>query len=221
MHKGTFVGANAANRPEKILILGESHHISNDEDSSNRKPGVEASYNTEDVVLEYLENYNNCIGNERKTTLRFFENIVRAFGKDPEKCRTDFWNDVYFGNYINVLCGVRDSAATKTLREQGKREELNKQLFSFIEEHEIDVVFCFSRRVYEKLPAVEKSLCDIEEKGDKGDLHRVDKCVYGEGLRQSVSVSLSKPVTVYGLKHPSQGFSYRKYQNVLKSILNR
>ena len=32
MHKGIFVGSNAENRNERILILGESHHISKTDD---------------------------------------------------------------------------------------------------------------------------------------------------------------------------------------------
>lgn len=218
MHKGEFEGEKAAKQKKRILILGESHHISNDEDSPNREPGKEATYDTKEVVQEYLENYNNHTGDERKTTLRFFDNIVRAFGIDPDVGRTSFWDGVYFGNYIDVLCGVRDTAATRILKQDGKREELNKKLFSFIEEKEIDIVFCFSRKVYNKLPPLEKA--DYEEKGNLFDLHRIDKCTYCDGQREHVSISLSKPVTIYGLKHPSQGFSYRRYQDALKNLLS-
>lgn len=219
MHKGEFIGDHADKQNKRILILGESHHISSDQNSPNQTLGAEASYNTEDVVLEYLENYNNCTGSERKSSLRFFDNIVRAFGKNPEECRTDFWAHVYFGNYIDVLCGVGDSTAVKTLREPGMREKLNRKLFEFIDENKIDVVFCFSRRVYDKLPPLEKNLGDTEEKRDKSDSHRLDKCVYGKGQRDGISVSLSKPVVVYGLKHPSQGFSYSKYQDRIKKVV--
>lgn len=215
MHKGVFAGIYAANQPKRILIIGESHHISSDENSLNRTVGIEATYDTKDVVEEYLENYNTCTGKDRKKSYRFFDNIVWAFGIYPETCRTAFWNRVFFGNYIDVLCGIRDSAATKQLKDN--REKYNNQLFSFIEEHEIDVVFCFSRKVYNKLPPAE--CFDEEMLGDKTDTHRLDKCVYHPGPRKSVSVSLAKPVTVYGLKHPSQGFSYRRYQDKLKGLL--
>ena len=73
--------------------------------------------------------------------------------------------------------------------------------------------------MYDKLPPLEESLGDNEIKGDKSDSHRLDKCVYGAGGRATVSVPLSKSVTVYGLKHPSQGFRYRKYQCSLKKLI--
>lgn len=219
MHKGEYIGNHAAKQKKRILILGESHHISNNEDSPNREPGKVATYDTKEVVQEYLENYNNHAGEERKETLRFFDNIVRAFGIDPDVCRTNFWNGVYFGNYIDVLCGVRDSAATRILKLHGKREELNNKLFSFIEKNEIDIVFCFSRKAYNNLPPVEVG--DSEDKGNVFDSHRIDKCVYCKGQRNSVTVSLSKPVTIYGLKHPSQGFSYRRYQDKIAEIVQK
>ena len=38
MHKGVFVGSNAKNRNERILILGESHHISKTDDKNSVQP---------------------------------------------------------------------------------------------------------------------------------------------------------------------------------------
>ena len=109
----------------------------------------------------------------------------------------------------------------KLLKKPGKREAINKQLFEFINENEIDVVFCFSRKVYNKLPSLDEDLGDKETKGDENDSHRLNKCAYcaGAAQRKYVSVSLSRSVTVYGLKHPSQGFSYRKYQARLADIM--
>ena len=93
----------------------------------------------------------------------------------------------------------------------------------FIEENEIDIVFCFSRKVYDKLPSLDKKLGDDEIKGDTSNSHRLNKCVYNAGSaeRKYVSVPLSKTVAVYGLKHPSQGFSYRKYRVLLAEIIKK
>lgn len=210
MHDGVFEGEKAKDQLVKILILGESHYWGEDKKEEDKL--------TSKVVETYLKKYNSRIRSEKDCSYRFFDNIVQAFGIDPEN-RTDFWNRVWFGNYIDEPCGVRDSQATKVLKRSGKRDALNKQLFEFIEENKIDIVFCFSRKVYDKLPPLEESLGDNEIKGDKSDSHRLDKCVYGAGGRATVSVPLSKSVTVYGLKHPSQGFSYRKYQCSLKKLI--
>lgn len=216
MHKGEFVGSNTKNQSKRILILGESHHISSDENSPNREVGVEATYDTKDVLAEYFAD--PALENKH---LRFFRNIAKCFGifTSMSEEQDAFWNNVYFGNYIDVLCGVRDSTAAKLLKELGKREELNKQLFEFIDENKIDIIFCFSRKVYSKLPPLENG--DSEEKGESSDTHRLDKCVYCPGARAHIPVSLSKSVTIYGLKHPSQGFSYRRYQDLIAEIIKK
>lgn len=212
MHPGVFCGANATEQPKRILILGESHYWGEGKKEEDRL--------TSKVVGTYLSKYNSKIRTEKDRSYRFFDYIVQSFGIEP-KNRTEFWNRVWFGNYIDEPCGVRDSVATKLLRKPGKREELNKQLFEFINENKIDVVFCFSRKVYDKLPSLDKNPEDCETTIGENDSHRLNKCVYyaGAAQRKHVSVSLSKPVTVYGLKHPSQGFSYRKYQFRLADIM--
>ena len=212
MHHGVFEGQKAKDQKVGVLILGESHYWDEDKKEEDRL--------TSKVVNTYLKKYNSRIRSEKDRSYRFFDNIVQAFGIDPEK-RTDFWNQVYFGNYIDEPCGIRDARATKLLKKAGKREELNTQLFKFIEQNEIRIVFCSSRKVYDKLPSLDEKLGDQEVKGDENDSHRLNKCVYcaGAAQRKYVSISLSKPVTVYGLKHPSQGFSYRRYQEKLKDLL--
>lgn len=227
MHKGIFVGKDAENQPKRILILGESHHWSKEdwvlqpgetEEQAEERRRIKAeTYSTECVLKQYLDNYTRCAGGARDSAYRFFDQIVRAFKVDPEKERDAFWNKVYFGNYIDVLCGVRDSAAANFLRVPENRGRCNSKLFAYIEENKIDIVLCFSRKVYNKLPPLERG--DYEIKGNKLDSHRIDQCVYCSGERELVSVPLSKSVTVYGLKHPSQGFSYRRYQNKLNGLL--
>ena len=203
MHTGEFEGKQAKAQPVRVLILGESHYWSEDKSEEEKK--------TSKVMDTYLsETY----------SYRFFDNIVRSFGVAPEK-RKDFWEKVWFGNYIDEPCGIRDSQADNLLKQPGKREELNRQRFSFIEKNKIDVVFCFSRRVYDKLPPLEEALGDSEKKGEERDTHRLNVCIYEAGNREKVSVALSKKVVVYGLKLASQGFSYRRYREILKRNLKK
>lgn len=211
MHYGIFIGEKAKDQPVRILILGESHHVSTDPKvTTDKVAGVPATYTTASVVLEHLEK----LKNEKKGMHPFLTKIAQTFGAEDEET---FWRCVYFGNYIDVLCGIRDSIATNLLKITDKCEELNRQLFAFIEENEIDVVFCFSRRVYSALPQLEKQ--DSENEVDGADAHRLEKCIYNPGSRENVNIDLNKSVTFYGLRHTSQGFSYRKYQDRIKKVV--
>lgn len=209
MHHGVFEGKKAKDQLVKILILGESHYW-----SKNKK---EEDKLTSKVVETYLEQYNSPVRSKRDRAYRFFDYIVRTFGVDAELNRKDFWNKVYFGNYIDEPCGIRDSTATNLLKIPDKCVELNRQLFAFIEENEIDIVFCFSRRVYSALPQLEKQ--DSENTVDGVDAHRLEKCIYNPGSRENLDINLNKSVTFYGLRHTSQGFSYRKYQDRIKKVV--
>lgn len=221
MYRGEFTGKCANNQNVSILILGESHHWSDDDynklEEERRKK--EECYTTAEVVERYLENYNNNTGKNRDRAYRFFENIVRTFGVDPNENRTVFWNRVYFGNYIDQLCGVRDTTAKKLLNIEENRKRYNEQLFSFIRRTGIDIVFCFSRRAYDHLPTLEND--DREELGEKNNTHRLNKLIYCSGDRKTISEFLTKSVIIYGLRHPSQGYSYNKYQDIINVIRER
>lgn len=120
---------------------------------------------------------------------------------DTLEQRNDFWNRVYFGNYIDRLCGVRNDAAKKLLKFDENRKKYNEQRFSFIREKEIDIVFCFSRKVYNHLPALEND--DKDEADEEKDTHRLNKRTYCPGKRNQLSEFLIKPVVIYGLRHTS------------------
>lgn len=201
MYIGEFVGKVARGQLKKVLILGESHY------------GEVTS--TESVVHCYWENYAENTGRARERSYRFFDYIVRTFGQDPEQHREDFWNKVYFGNYVDVPCGVRDARAQNAITKNSK--QYNQSLFRFVKEEGIDCIFCFSRRVYQALPKLEGQ--DSTNLVDGTDAHRLEKCTYNPGQRENVNVMLDKPVTIFGLKHPSQGYSYRKYQDRVAQII--
>ena len=219
MHKKEFIGEKAIDQQKRVLILGESHHWSANDKCMTEEERFEKAqeYSTTKVVNDYLTNYNTCSGKERDQCYRFFDNIVNAFGINPETNREKFWEKVYFGNYIDELCGVGDSFAMQLLKMHGNREKYNEQLFSFIRNNDIDIVFCFSRRVYSKLPPLEGT--DIELSGGKGDLQRMDKCIYYPGERKQSCISLDKPVTVYGFHHPSRGFKYCECRNKIAAVI--
>lgn len=198
MTQGVWIGNDAI--PHGILILGESHY---DDEADAGKP---VPYTTADVVSNYLNGPSTKWG-------RFFTRIAESFGYDYNS-RKDFYDKVYFGNYIDKLCGKRgDSTASKIAAEY--RTEYNDQLFSFVNEHGIYYVLCFSKLVYWNLPGT----------GTDGHFEElsVGKIRYGKGWQNNkvgmgqykkdvtypnTSIPLNHDVMVYGIRHPSTQNGY-------------
>lgn len=205
MHRGVFKGAHLAEN-QNLLILGESHHHAVADDPS---------YTTEGVVKNYFNHPND-------RCYRFFDRIAGCFGFFPDE-RELFWNQVWFGNYVEESnCGIGDSRARKLVAKH--REKYNKDLFSFVNEHGIDMMFCFSRLVYNNLP----SRAAFEDAGTQYDVPKlhgkrdyISKFLYKPGTRPDCEVALKKQLLVYGFRHPSArgGFDATHYVDYLKSII--
>ena len=205
MHKGVFEGANLWQN-QKILILGESHH---------HREADDPEYTTERVVKNYFNNPSD-------KCYKFFDKIAVCFGFVPDD-REKFWNQVWFGNYVTESnCGVGDSKARKLIGEN--RGQYNKELFEFVNEHGIDLIFCFSRLVYDNLP----DGASFESGGIKHNVPKlhgkqdyIRQFVYQPGERPNGDVALHKPLTVYGFRHPSArgGFSVEHYAPFIKKLV--
>lgn len=206
MHKGVFKGNNLTKNCN-ILILGESHHHTKSNDPN---------YTTENVVKNYLHNPND-------RDYKFFDKIAACFGYSAEE-REIFWNKVWFGNYVDESdCGIRTNRA-KILVECNK-DKYNKELFEFINQNGIDIVFCFSRLVYQNLPR--RTLLEdksvrfyVDRTGGKKDW--IDKFIYKPGTRANDDLDLSKKLTIYGLRHPSArcGFCPEYYMDCLQKEIH-
>lgn len=222
MHKGEYVGCNA----KGILILGESHHISKVAGSPNKIAGKEATYDTADVVREYFAD-----PGIKNRNLRFFKKLADSFGTYTSICeeRTHLWDNIYFANYVDVLCGVGDDTAKKLIK--ANSSHYNHDLFEFINKHGIEVVFCFGISVYDHgLPGLRKDIqeeivnCWKRECGIIGGKRNyIRRCVYLPGIEHpGADVRLNKQLEVYGLRHPSAqgGYDATQYRNVLSDILS-
>lgn len=214
MHHGVFVGENAPYREKRILILGESHRIST-EDVLNKELGKPATYTTESVVNDYIS-----IGSRNKTSrsYRFFSNIANSFSfpTNTVEERKNFWERVYFGNYADVLGGVGDDFIKGYIFDN--RTMLNDSLFAFVNHMQIDLIFCFSKRVYKKLPSLSDGECESihEITSSRSDLK---KTVYMPNQEHANScVKLYKELTVYGLQHASSYFSSTAYKDYFSSL---
>lgn len=209
MHHGVFEGQKAKDQPVKYLILGESHHVSTDPKvMTDKVAGVPASYTTASVIQEHLD---------KKKTHDFLTKIAKTFGSEEDA----FWQSVYFGNYIDVLCGIGNSVAKNQIKDNDNRIKYNDQLFQFVNQHKIEKIFCFSILAYKSLP----SLSDDEEStreavGTRGN-RRVflRQCQYKARVQhEGTSIILEQNLRVYGISHPQAkgGYSPEIYANALK-----
>ncbi|MBQ8649112.1 MAG: hypothetical protein IJ470_03485 [Clostridia bacterium] len=194
-----------------------------EEQANERLKKKAASYKTEDIVKCYLESHKK--GNGRIPEYRFFDKIVCSFGIDPELQREEFWDKVYFGNYIDVLCGVKDNTAKNYVKNKENRIMLNNALFNFVNKNEIDIVVCFGRLVFNNLP----SLTDKSENNEpiKTGIYvgkakdYIGLCTYAPNIdHKKVDIQLKKPLLVYSLRHPSARGGYRveNYVDVLSKL---
>lgn len=197
MHHGIYQGCDAPKQAKRILILGESHH------DKDEKIGEPAHYKTKSIVEAYLKE------EKKERTHCFFHKIACSFGIDTTKAeeKKNFWDKVYFGNYIDVVCGVGDTAAQTTAK--AHQDEYNQELREFVLQEKIDVIFCFGvKAVYNYLPA--------QQGWDQNAIYPDGKIVVGQTLKngQRKNVYLragvyrekgyfQREVAVYGIPHPS------------------
>ncbi|SDB28536.1 hypothetical protein [Eubacterium oxidoreducens] len=189
MYPGAWIGKKA--NENGILILGESHYGETE--------------TTRGVIEFYLsENHKGS----RDEWMRFFDRISKSFGY--YEMSEEFWDKVFYGNYIEMPCGVGDNKADEAISEN--RRDYNNSLFSFVNENDINCIVCFSQKVYYAMPdLVGDEFCeeDIEigkSSGGRRNIARICYYLATDEKRKHCEVSLEKPLTVYQVKHPSRGF---------------
>lgn len=210
MHKGVYIGKEAKQLKDRVLILGESHHSSNENED----------YTTKDVI----ENY-RC---QESHNYVFFDKIVQSFGINEDNKDNRFilfWEKVYFGNYVDEYCGVKDSQAKNNIIKN--RVQYNDELFKFINDNNITKVFVFSRLVYNNLPSLSEENKSIENLTClnkeplmiNGKKDYISHCKYLPNTEHnSTNVKLKHEVIVYGMRHPSArgGYNAGNYSEYLK-----
>lgn len=203
MYDNVFIGENAHKQPKRILILGESHYKEDGEFDGTAS------------VVKYFA----IDSNGKKKDKKFYHYIMRTFGYEiTEESSKEFWNKVYCGNYVCELCDKGKDNPAQELVEKNKIE-YNDSLFNFINEHEIDIVLCFSRLVYNNLP--DSARGENAEKLFKHRTQYLNKYTYQPDCEhKNCTVELNKPLIVYGFKHPSKYYSYESYHRALKNEKN-
>lgn len=188
MYKGVWKG-KYADDGTRILILGESHYCSEGDSLDT----------TTSVIKRFLE----------KDDIPFFEKIVESLGYRADERETLF-DLVFFGNYIDELCGIGDAKAKEYARKDC--EKYNDELFSFVNENKIDVILSFSKLAYDHLPV---STCENKKRNLEGGTRKVignigqnnnvaEKYEYvANVVHNKCNIALNRDLVVYALRHPS------------------
>ena len=204
MYKGVWCPKDE-NLSPKILILGESHY------GDAGTQGQLSSGLTKDVIEYFLA------GKVKDNWKEFFYKIAMSFGykRDIDEV-AEFYNRVYFGNYVDVLCDTGAGNRAKEFIWQN-RIKYNNDLFDFCNVNEIDILICFSKAVYNAMPKFEligekEWEIEIGKLGKKERRNLANKTVYKKGIRDEFKVGLKKDLIVYGIRHPSSAGGYNTNQ---------
>ena len=202
MHAGVYIGERFNAQEHRLLILGESHH------GTEEEKGKEASYTSEGVVNAYLSAKRGTT--KMNSTWKFFTKIAHMFDSSFNCEQTiDFWEKVAFGNYIDVSCGVKDGFAQDYVEKASVKENLNKDLFQFVNENEIDCILCVSPLVFSCLPEIEQAKPVKEETYFMMMKYAPKNTIKGVCM-------LKKTLQVYCTNHPSSyGFKPSLYNDIL------
>ena len=208
MNHGVWVGNNIF-QENRTLILGESHY--GDENNTNDKIGEPVPYETREVIQEYLTN--RILGIAYEKWYRFFDLIAESFGYSPDSSE-EFYNKIWFGNYVPVLCGVKSgNRAAEYITKY--RLDYNNELFKYVNVYKINTIICFSKSVYWNLPSGFKDetaedfiLGFIGKRKNIVNIHKYR----GNVKHDACDIVLEMPLTVYGIKHPSSAGGYNADQ---------
>lgn len=218
MNHGEWIGSNI-HESNRMLILGESHY--GDENGTNESMGKPVPYTTEGVVRAYKEH--KIPGNSKARWDKFFDQMAACFGY-PKGKGGDFYDEVFFGNYVPILCGIaKENRAEHYMK--ANRTEYNNQLFEFINNHGIDTVVCFSIATFWNLPATADSDRDTYNEIELPLIGGRRNIVYYYSYSPFVShgycdINLEKPLKVYGIRHPSAqgGFNAEAVYEVFSHV---
>lgn len=197
MYHGPYMGTAAEKQPKRILILGESHH------------DIPPTMTTQQVVDGYLEGKH----------VQFFRDIANAFGIYAERAEEKalFWDKVFFGNYIDISLdgpsGEGDQTAEKLI--VANKDRYNQQLAEFIKANQIDKIFCFSFRTFDKgLPVAPTLIPDVFKKVSGSNINLWCGRAYGP------DPLFGQNVEIYGIPHPRSwvGFGPEDIVGYLKPV---
>jgi len=174
-----------------VMVLGESHYCANNEEAV---PGI-----TQDVISGYIDSSNDFEG-----WMNTYTKFIRALsGKEiSREASEEWWEHILFYNYVQVpMTGPRTAPSEQEFRDS------DDAFFKILETYVPDKVIAWGQRLYGELP-------------DRG--HRGKDIIAPDGQQIETWVYLLKnghSVEVLGICHPSAGFAWDYWHEVIASFL--
>ena len=198
-----FVGKDYANGGvfgKRIMILGESHYCDEEcADCGDCRLHRECMNFTQHVLADYLNEYNEW-QKWMPTYVKFERSLV---GEETDQAtRLKIWNSVVFFNYLQVAMGGPREAGTG---EQYRRA--GKAFFEVLDKFQPEYVIVWGKRLWNNLP---------DERWQNGDEIVVDGNRVATG---SYLLSNGKKVRAMAVNHPSVGYSWDYWHEVIKIFL--
>lgn len=197
---GTIEAGTEENKGLKVMALGESHYCGEECEecglASTCKQNTCRKF-TQDVLTCYL---NYLEGEEEfQPWMNTFTKFGKALtGKDEHSI--DIWKSIIFYNYIQrALNAARMSPSSEDF------ENSEKALFEVLEKYKPDIIICWGRRLYNNLP-------NRGKKGDKIETEYESIDTWNYELE-------NKNMIVIPIYHPSSGFDWSYWHEVITSII--
>ena len=199
---GTIVSGTESSKGLKVMVLGESHYCG--EECENCGIASVCAENrckefTKNVITYYLDYLNN------KTEFEPWMNTFTKFGKaltGKDEHSKDIWESVIFYNYVQrAMNAARTSPSYKDF------EDSENAFFEILETYKPDLIICWGKRLYNKLPNKGSKGKDIET-----EYEFIDTWIY--------NISNNQKSLVIPLYHPSAGFDWSYWHEVIVECFN-
>lgn len=193
----TIEAGTEENKGLKVMVLGESHYCGDEcaecgLASTCEKEGCRNF--TLDVLTYYLDYLKG------KEVFEPWMNTFTKFGKaltGKDERPTEIWKSLLFYNYVQ-----RAMNATRTSPSSEDFENSQNAFFEVLEAYKPNIIICWGKRLYNKLP----------NKGSKGEdieteFEFIETWIY--------NISNNQKSLVIPIYHPSAGFDWNYWHEVI------
>lgn len=182
----------------KLLIMGESHYIDDEEEDDITQQLDSAQSGPSEFTTSIVDGFIN-----KKWELNFFRNLGLLFNKNDQY---EIWENVAFANAIQV--GLKTSTSQPTIKDISTVIPAFWELLELLKPGKI--LICSKRMWNNWMPDSDTRCQKIGEIECNGKYSTIWEYNYENGR-----------CTAIGINHPSSYFSYSNWEPLVKMFLER